>query len=74
MNQVSKNTLLGNIAFCWGLGGFLALLFYAIYRLAPIAWETLQQPLTALQYVVLIVNTLFMAHSEGYKGLSLIHI
>ena len=68
MNQVSKNTLLGNIAFCWGLGGFLALLFYAIYRLAPIAWEALQQPLTALQYVVLIVNTLFMAHSEGYKG------
>lgn len=68
MNQVSNNRLLGNIAFYWGLGGFLALLVFAIYRLAPIAWSTLQQPLTAFQYVVLIANTLFMAHSEGYKG------
>ena len=59
---------LGNVALIWGLGGFLFLLLFAVYRLAPIAWNTVQQPLSALQWVVLIVNSLFMAHSEGYKG------
>ncbi len=56
------------LAFYWGLGGFIALLVYAIARLAPIAWEALQQPMSLLQLAVLAGNTLFMAYSEGYKG------
>ena len=69
MNQQSSpDKLLGNAAFVWGLGGFFLLLIFAVYRLAPIAWSALQQPLTGLQYALLIGNTLFMAHSEGYKG------
>ena len=70
VNQNSQTTapLLGTIALIWGLGGFFCLLLFAIYRLAPIAWNTLQEPLSPLQYVVLVVNSLFMAHSEGYKG------
>ncbi len=56
------------LAFYWGLGGFIALLVYAIIRLAPIAWEALQQPMSLLHWIVLIGNTLFMAYSEGYKG------
>lgn len=69
MNQQSSTqSLIGNVAFIWGLGGFFLLLVYAIYRLAPIAWTAIQEPLTGLQYVLLIGNTLFMAHSEGYKG------
>ncbi len=66
--QLTSRSLLGNLAFIWGLGGFLLLLAFAIYRLTPIAWSAVQQPLTGLQYVLLIGNTLFMAHSEGYKG------
>lgn len=69
MNQQSTTRgLLGNVAFLWGLGGFFLLLFFAIYRLAPIAWSAIQQPLSVVQYALLIGNSLFMAHSEGYKG------
>jgi len=69
-NQNTQATwpLLGHAAMLWGLGGFLLLLIFAVYRLAPIAWNTLQEPLSALQYLVLVVNCVFMAHSEGYKG------
>lgn len=67
-HQTSTRGLLGNAAFIWGLGGFFLLLVFAIYRLTPIAWSAIQQPLTGLQYALLIGNTLFMAHSEGYKG------
>lgn len=66
--QTSTRRLLGQVAFFWGLGGFFLLLFFAIYRLAPIAWSAMQQPLSGLQYALLIGNSLFMAHSEGYKG------
>lgn len=69
MNQNSTSEpWIGGFAFVWGLGGFFLLLIFAVYRLAPIAWEAMQQPLNAIQYALLIGNSLFMAYSEGYKG------
>lgn len=65
------NKSLGTIALLWGLGGFLLLLLFAVYRLAPIAWQDITQPLKPWHWGVLIVNTLFMAYSEGYKGFQL---
>jgi len=67
-NASSPSGLPGHVGFYWGLGGFLLLLLYAIARLAPIAFEAITGPLTGLQWALLIGNTLFMAHSEGYKG------
>ncbi len=52
----------------WALTGFITILGYAVYRLAGhfiIAWDT---PFAWYHWVLLIINTLFMAYSEGYKG------
>lgn len=66
-----KNTnanWLGTLGWYWGLGGFLALLLFAIYRLAPIAANSLQQTLDWRHWMVFGVNLGFMAYYEGYKG------
>ena len=69
MGSADKQSgIFGWIGLVWGLGGFFLLLLFAIYRLAPIAWEAIQQPLNAVQYALLVGNSLFMAYSEGYKG------
>lgn len=44
------------------------LLVYAVWRLTPIAFESLQMPLNWKHWLVLVVNVFFMAYSEGYKG------
>jgi len=58
------------LAALWGLFGVLALLCFAIWRLAPIAWEALEdcERLAWFHWVVLIVFTGFMIRAEGYKG------
>lgn len=52
----------------WGLGGVVALLGSAIWRLTPIAVEALADGLTAVQWVVTVLWVAFMAWSEGYRG------
>ncbi len=52
----------------WGLGGILAFLTYAVYRLAGKFLEALDFSFTGPQWLLLVVNTAFMAYSEGYKG------
>ena len=61
-------TLAGWFGAIWGLTGVLALLAFAVYRLFMIALEALALPLDWSHWLLLIVNTLFMAYSEGYKG------
>ncbi|HBE69275.1 MAG TPA: hypothetical protein DDW52_14095 [Planctomycetaceae bacterium] len=56
------------IAPIWGLIGVVALLGFAIYRLAPRAWEALQEGLTPFQWCLMVVWTVFMVYSEGYRG------
>jgi hypothetical protein len=46
----------------------MALLLFALARLTPIAWEAVAGELDSLQWSVLVINVLFMAWSEGYKG------
>lgn len=56
------------LAQAWALAGFIAILGFAVYRLSGhfvVAWE---MPLSWYHWLVLIVNTTFMAYSEGYKG------
>ena len=52
----------------WGFIGVSFLLLFAIWRLAPRAWEAMSSGLTGLQWGILGVWTLFMAVGEGYRG------
>lgn len=58
----------GIIGFGWGLGGVLALLLFAIYRLTPMAMELTGFSLSALQWLALAFSIICMAYMEGYKG------
>ena len=44
------------------------MLVYSVYRLTPITLDAFALPLSWYHWLVLIVNTLFMAYSEGYRG------
>ncbi len=59
------------IAFIWGVGGILLLLSFAVYRLAPIAFELARFQLSALQWGSLVGFVIYMAYAEGYKGFHL---
>lgn len=61
-------TAIGIIATSWGIIGVLMLLGFAVWRLTPIAFESLQMPLNWKHWLVFVVNVFFMAYSEGYKG------
>ncbi len=67
-NDTTKQSIWGWLGALWGVGGVLLLLGFAIWRLAPLAGEALRSPLTVVQWVVLVVFAIFMAHSEGYRG------
>ncbi len=56
------------LAQLWALAGFTAILGYAVYRLSGhflVAWDFQFQ---WYHWLVLAINCLFMAYSEGYKG------
>ena len=55
----------------WAIVVVLGVLLFAVFRLAQHSWVALQMPLGWLEYSVLLINTLFMAYSEGYKGFHL---
>lgn len=52
----------------WGTLGVCALLGCAIVRLFPRAMEALNSGLTTLQWVILVIWTIFMLVAEGYRG------
>lgn len=52
----------------WACAGFTALLSSAIYRLFQQALGALAYEFSALQVALLVVNIVFMAYSEGFRG------
>jgi len=62
------NRTLGTLATLWGALGTLAILAYAVARMAGHTREAITYPWGLWHYVVLILWALFMAHSEGYRG------
>ena len=52
----------------WGFIGVVAFLSFAVYRLLQHTLQAMDQPLSLLQWSLLIINVVFMAYSEGYKG------
>ncbi len=55
----------------WGLSGVLAVLVYAIFRLAPLAFELADLRLNPLQWSALGFSIVYMLYAEGYKGFHL---
>jgi len=55
----------------WGAFGVVAICVFAIWRLARYTLEAFEMPLTTLHWAALIVNVVFMAWSEGYRGFQL---
>lgn len=61
-------TILGSLGAVWGIAGFSLLLGYCLLRLGPIALEAFSQPFRWYHWAVLLLNIIFMAYSEGYRG------
>ena len=59
---------IGRVGVIWGLGGLIALLTYAVVRLSRFMWEIFSLDLSWYQWMLLGVNVVFMAYSEGYRG------
>lgn len=59
------------VAALWGVIGASGIILFAIVRIAPHAIGTFAVDLEALHWVALVVNVIFMAWSEGYRGFQL---
>jgi hypothetical protein len=58
-----------NWAAWWGVGGILALLGDALWRLGPRAWElTRYEELASVHVLALVLCLLFFGAAEGYRG------
>ena len=73
MNQlaVSGNNYamnVGQLGAVWGVSGVVLILVYAIARLTVITLEAFDYSFAWWHWVLLVLNVVFMAHSEGYKG------
>ena len=55
------------LAAAWGFGGAFAVIAFAVWRLAPVAWQSLPH-LTLAQWAALSVFAAYMLYAEGYKG------
>lgn len=64
----NQPSLAGKAAAIWGIAGFFFLMVNAIIRLAEVSLEALGHSLTVFQWLLLLINIIFMAYSEGYKG------
>ena len=65
-----KEQFLHFLCLIWGVGGVIALIARALFRLTPTALEPIQT-LTVAQWAILLSWCGFMAYSEGYKGFHL---
>lgn len=62
------NRTLGSIAAVWGIVGVIGLLSFAVSRVLEPTIEARAYEMGFWHYLVMVVWTLFMAYSEGYKG------
>lgn len=59
---------MGTFGATWGVAGVILLLSSAISRLLPIWQESMTYDLDWRHWTVMLVNAVFMAHSEGYSA------
>lgn len=68
LGGMRRLSLAGWIGSAWGIGGVLALLGFAVYRLTPVAVASLDSDLEALHVAGYVASILFMGYSEGYRA------
>ncbi|MEX2130296.1 MAG: hypothetical protein WD772_02320 [Pseudohongiellaceae bacterium] len=56
------------IGFTWGIGGVIALLLFAVYRLLPMAMDLSELYLNGWHWLALLFSIVYMAYAEGYQG------
>lgn len=56
------------LGFTWGIGGVLAMLMFAVYRLTPIALDLTNINLDGWHWLALLFSIVYMAYAEGYQG------
>lgn len=61
----------GALTLTWGVGGVVAILVSAIYRLTPRATTALQMELEPTHWVFAVAWTLFMLYTEAWRGFHL---
>ena len=59
---------MGILGATWGIGGVLALVGFAIWRLAGPAADAFSHQLGWNHWLVLVANTLLLAYLKGYRG------
>lgn len=60
--------LMRQLAACWGVIGVTLFLLYPIQRLSSYTLEAFDYSWSAIHWLALLVNIVFMAYSEGYQG------
>ena len=60
--------MVGTFGALWGLVGVFFILMIPIYRLTIIAVEAFSCEFLWYHWVALVLNGLFLAHAEGYRG------
>ena len=68
IEPAETRSIVGVFGAVWGLAGVTALLLFAIYRLGNMGIAAFGYELDWRHWTLLIVNSLFMAHGEGYRG------
>jgi len=67
-SETSKKPVVGKLAMLWGLGGLAVVLSDASLRLSRHLIDAWSYDWSIAQWTLFIVNTAFMAYSEGYRG------
>ena len=66
--NATRVTLPGMLAVAWGVGGFVLLLGFALWRLVPLALESFAYPWAWPHTLLFLSNLALMAWFEGYRG------
>jgi len=63
--------MLGHFRYFWGISGVIAILVFAIYRLAPKFFAMWDYPLGIWHWLAFLLFVPYMAYAEGYRGFHL---
>lgn len=67
-DRTTSSPRLGALSAYWGVTGVLLMLGSALYRLVPVAADSLRSDLDAQHWIVLVVGVAVMGYAEGYRG------
>ncbi|MEQ1825522.1 MAG: hypothetical protein ABL921_06230 [Pirellula sp.] len=66
--RVYLQPIFGYLGAIWGVSGAMALLGWGVARMVPHCLDAMHDTLGIHHWIVLVLWTVFMAYSEGYRG------